>query len=65
MTMGTSKIENARTGIERMTREVLRLLAIVFIALTIGIIGTLLLEPGSQAHYAFAAILLLATALYL
>lgn len=63
--MSTSKIDNASTAVQNGTKEFLRILVITAIALTIGIIGTLILEPGSQAHYSFAAILLVGTAIWL
>lgn len=53
-----SKIEKAKTDIKHAASFAAYILAITLAFLIVGVAGTLVLETGSHAHYAFVVLLI-------
>lgn len=57
-----TKIEKAKTDIKHTASFAAYILAVTLTFLIVGVIGTLALETGSHAHYAFVVLLIAAVA---
>ena len=57
-----TKIEKAKTDIKNAASFAAYILAVTLAFLIVGVVGTLALETGSHAHYAFVVLLIAAVA---